>query len=208
MKNRWIIILIVGLTLMVIGGLWFLSSAPKETAQEEVELEESLMEIENTVDATQKANNFILDKIPNDEVFLKFHLENGEHKTLTKEEYQTAALEMFYGAVSEENTTYLTTALTPESFQAIWGKEMDFAKREEKLIHFLNELNGNDTLVGMKYKLELDKFDQPNDNGTIILSYSDGSTKEVPFSFVKMGEGHEQITQLQLTDFTLDKDAN
>lgn len=198
----------VALIVMLAISFWFLSSAPNETAQEEVDLEQSLIEIENTVDATQKANNFILDKIPNDDVFLKFHLESGEHEeSFTKEEYETAALEMFYTSISEENITYLTTALTAESFQAIWGEEMDFVKREEKLIQFLNELNGNDTLTGMKYKLELDKFEHPKDNGTIILSYSDDSTREVPFSFEIMGEGHERITQIQLTEFTINEDA-
>lgn len=198
--KEWVIIVILVGVVLIIGAWLLYSSSPNETIQEEVELEESLIEIEQTVVATHKANNFVLDKVPYDDVFLKFHLEGGEHHHFSKEEYETAALQMLYGAVSEEDIIYLTTALTPESFQGIWGEEMDFEKREAKIIQYLNELNGNGSLTSMNYKLELDKFDHPTGKGTILFIYEDSSTREVPFTFVDMGEGHELITQINLNE--------
>lgn len=200
LENKWILIVIVIVIVLTIGSWLLFYAAPNETVQVEVELDESLIEIENTIDATQKANEFILNRIPNDDVFLKFHFENGQEESYSKEQYEIAALEMFYGAVNEENITYLTSALTPESFQELWGNEMDFEEREQRIIEYLNELNHNGSLNSMEYKMELDKFDHPTDNGTIIFSYTDNSTREIEFSFETTGKGHEQLTQIKLAN--------
>lgn len=208
LTKNWIVLTFAATMILIVVALLIYSSAPNETANEQVELESSQIEIENAFIDTQKVNDFIMDKIPNNDVFLKFHLENGEQEHITKEEYETAAFEMFYGAVSQEEITYLTTAITPESFQGIWGEEMDFEKREKEIIQYLNELNGNGTLTGMSYKKELDKYDSPTGNGTIILSYQNGSKREMPFTFVNMGEGHELITQINLNEIYEIEDAN
>lgn len=220
--KRWFILFGCGVVVLLLI-IWFVySSAPKETEVKTVKLEESLEEIESTVEATQKANDFVLSKVPDSSVFLKFHLSsnenvheeheehdedvlehsfNHEHEKVTREDRQTAALEMFYGAVTTERITYLTSALTPESFQSIWEEEMDFEAREQELTFFLKELNGAGTLTSMDYKLNVDKFDHATDNGIIIFTYADKSSTEVPFSFVTMGEGDHKITQLDLSEF-------
>ncbi|AUD12309.1 hypothetical protein CW734_00060 (plasmid) [Planococcus sp. MB-3u-03] len=221
MKHWFIISGCVVMTFLLV--IWFLgSSAPKETEVKTVKIEEPLEEIENTVEATQKANDFVLSKVPDSDVFLKFHLSssedgdeghegheenelehsfNHEHEQVSMEDRQLSALEMFYGAITTESSTYLTTALTPESFQEIWGEEMDFEIREKKIAAFLKELNGAGTLTSMDYKLNVDKFDHTTDNGTIIFMYADKSTTEVPFSFVTMGEGDQKNTQIDLSEF-------
>lgn len=200
--------------------IWFFcSSAPKETEVKAVKIEEPLEEIENTVAATQKANDFVLSKVPDPDVFLKFHLSsnedghegheenelrhsfNHEHEQVSMEDRQLSALEMFYAAITTESSTYLTTALTPESFQELWGEEMGFEVREKTIAAFLKGLNGAGTLTSMDYKLDVDKFDHATDNGTIIFKYADKSSTEVPFSFVTMGEGDHKITQLDLSEF-------
>ncbi|MGB6409422.1 MAG: hypothetical protein WBF39_18255, partial [Planococcus donghaensis] len=217
--KHWFIIsgCVVMAFLLVIG--FFISSAPKETKVKAVKIEEALEEIENTVEATQKANDFVLSKVPDPDVFLKFHLSssedghesheevelehsfNHEHERVSMEDRQLSALEMFYGAITTESSTYLTTALTPESFQEIWGEEMDFEVREKTIVAFLKELNGAGTLISMDYKLNVDQFDHATESGTIILTYTDKSTTEVPFSFVTMGEGDHKITQIDLSEF-------
>ncbi|WP_211656243.1 hypothetical protein [Planococcus alpniumensis] len=220
--KRWFILFGCGVVVLLLI-IWFVySSAPKETEVKTVKLEESLEEIESTVEATQKANDFVLSKVPDSSVFLKFHLSsnenvheeheehdedvlehsfNHEHEKVTREDRQTAALEMFYGAVTTESSTYLTSALTPESFQSIWEDEMDFEVREQVITAFLREMNGAGSLVSMEYTLNVDKFDHAKDSGTIILTYADKSTMQVPFSFVTIGEGDHKITQIDLSDF-------
>lgn len=217
--KHWFIIsgCVVMAFLLVIG--FFISSDPKETKVKAVKIEEPLEEIENTVEATQKANDFVLSKVPDPDVFLKFHLSssedvhegheenelehsfNHEHEQTSMEDRQLSALEMFYAAITTESSTYLTTALTPESFQEIWGEEMDFEVREKTIAAFLKELNGAGTLTSMDYKLNVDKFDHATDNGTIIFTYADKSTTVIPFSFVTMGEGNHKITQIDLFEF-------
>lgn len=217
--KRWFIVFGCGVVVLLLI-IWFVySSAPKETEVKIVKLEESLEEIESTVEATQKANDFVLSKVPDSSVFLKFHLSsnenvheehdedvlehsfNHEHEKVTREDRQTAALEMFYGAVTTESITYLTSALTPESFQSIWEEEMDFEAREQELTSFLKELNGAGTLTSMDYQLNVDKFDHPMESGTIIFTYEDNSAIKIPFSFVSMGEGDHKLTQIDLLDY-------
>ena len=78
---------------------------------------------------------------------------------------------------------------------------MDFEAREQELTSFLKELNGAGTLTSMDYQLNVDKFVHPMESGTIIFTYSDKSTTEVPFNFVTMGEGNHKTTQVDLSRF-------
>lgn len=201
--KNWIFVSCLLLGVLFVLLIVYNVSAPTKTKNGQVEVEQSLIELEDAVEATTKAHSFVLSKIPDSDLFLKFHLDgegHGEHEEHTDEKMKLDALETFYAAISKEEISYLTSALTPESFEEIRGEEKDFNKREDNLTSYMNGLNGDGSLKGMNYKLELDRFDHPTNNGSIQLNYVDGTIKEIPFTFVSMGEGDHAMFQINLNE--------
>lgn len=185
----------LGLILLII----FLDSPKDKVKYKEINTE-ATTEIKSGIDSALKIQEFVRSNIPDGEVFIKLHSEE-EHEEVTADQMKTAAVEMFYGAIKSGEIDYLSTAVTPETFQGLWGTEMDFVKREQLLKDFLQELDRGGTLKGMSYKVFPEDFGVEGDEGEVLLTYEDGSTKTLPFEFSLMGDGHEEIYQLSLPSF-------
>lgn len=206
--------------LVVILLLLFLSNKAdsKHTEAKTITLENEKV-LQDVEDTNMKIRNFVLTKVPFDDVFLKFELQDsdthestGEHSNeehshdvhshssgfpveLLKEE----ATNTFYSAIINNNIDQLSMALTTESLYSLWKEaENDFEERERLASEYLKGLYRNGDLQEMTYSLKKGSFDSVMDEGIFNLQYKDGTTKQIPFSFVEMGEGHHEMYQLDL----------
>lgn len=204
--KKMILFSAAGLILLLLLLFFLDKTEPKHMEAKTITLENEniLQEVEDT---NLRIRNFVLTKVPFEDVFLKFELpdshgnsEEHSHSTsipleLLKEE----AVNTFYSAIINNDVDQLAMVLTSESLFSLWEKgENDIEKREQLVSDYLQGFYRDGDLQEMTYSFKRGSFDSVMNEGIFNLKYKDGSDKEIPFKFVEMGEGHHEMLQLEL----------
>lgn len=198
MKKRNLILVSIILVILVFSVWWYLQGGQLLSREAEVdtELVEGITDVEET---SGKMYEFIYNRLPESDVFLKFEI--GEHAHLSIEELRREPLAMLQTAIQQAEPDILTVAVTSQALQEVFDgvDSTDFEGRVERVRELLETLNRKGTFTSLTYQFEHESFNVETNEGILYLNYSDGSSVETPFEVVLMGEGEERMGQLELS---------
>lgn len=196
--TRQFFILLALVLFMAILLVIYTNQTVNLTVEESVAIDNEILEVRDTqIGEIRKANDFILAKLPFDNINIEREFSSFNPTHFNEEELQNSAFEMFYSAIKKEDIDFLTTAITPDTFQKLWGEGKSIELREKSLQAYLNSLDRNDQLERISYQLETAAFDTISKKGVMTLHYSDQYSEVIPFSFVQIGENEQMLYQIE-----------
>lgn len=192
MKSKRIIIwtlLLVGVLLILYFVFWKESVTP--LTEKVVVPKESMKEITEVVEESQKIDTFILSKIPDgDEAFFKReHYSGHSHeKKVTGELLREETMKFVYSAFMLQDVDQLTVAFSSDSIRSIQSDADTVIDLPQVLADFLSLVNRDNQLEKLEYQFELDEYNRESNKGVLTLQYSDGLQIPVDIEIQSVGD--------------------